>query len=213
MSKIIVTSRYLKSGSQKKLSHYVKYIATSPGVVMPQQNQNTITREKLVNYIATRPGAVAVQQHGLFTQTDAPIDLQSVANEIANHPGNVWTHVVSLRRDDAQRMGYETLQAWQGLVRRQMPNIAKHMKIDLSHLRWYAAFHDKKNNPHVHIVVYSTNPKEGFLTEHGIEKIRSGFANDVDEDTLAELHRMCVTEVRKINGIIAYEDAVEYQKE
>ena len=38
-------------------------------------------------------------------------------------------------------------------------------------------------------------------------------ANEVDEETLAELNRMCVTEVRKINGIIAYEDAVEYQRE
>ncbi len=37
--------------------------------------------------------------------------------------------------------------------------------------------------------------------------------NDVDEETLKSLHAMCVTEVRKINGIIDYEDAVEYQKE
>ena len=37
--------------------------------------------------------------------------------------------------------------------------------------------------------------------------------NDVDDETLKSLHAMCVTEVRKINGIIDYEDAVEYQKE
>ena len=162
---------------------------------MPKQDPNAVTREKLVSYIATRPGAVKLAQHGLFSQTDAPIDLNAVASEVANHPGNVWTHVVSLRRDDAQQMGYDTLSAWQELVRRQMPNIAKHMKIDLAHLRWYAAFHDKKNNPHVHIVVYSTDPKEGFLTEQGIEKIRSGFANDIYSDELHHLYEQ-QTDVR-----------------
>ncbi|MBQ8010493.1 MAG: hypothetical protein IJ265_02945, partial [Oscillospiraceae bacterium] len=100
----------------------------------------------------------------------------------------VWTHVVSLRRDDAQRMGYDTLDAWRNLVKRQIPNIAKSQKIDLANLRWYAAFHDKQTNPHVHIVVYSTNEHEGFLTKQGIEKIRSGFANDIYADELHHLY-------------------------
>ena len=242
MPRIIVTSRYLKSGSNKKLSNYMKYIATREGSVAVQLNsQNApvtqkqqalilslltdfpeskesqtyadytahptqqsasaliseivehnadrvITKEKYVSYLATRPGAVKSGQHGLFSQTDAPIDLNAVAKEIANHTGNVWTHVVSLRRDDAQRMGYDNLTAWRNLVIRQMPNIAKQMKIDLAHLRWYAAFHDKETNPHVHIVVYSTDSKEGFLTEQGIEKIRSGFANDIYSDELHHLY-------------------------
>lgn len=37
--------------------------------------------------------------------------------------------------------------------------------------------------------------------------------NDVDDETLQSLHAMCVNEVRKINGIIDYEDAVRYQQE
>ena len=36
--------------------------------------------------------------------------------------------------------------------------------------------------------------------------------NDVDDEILKSLHVMCITEVRKINGIIDYEDAVDYQK-
>lgn len=188
MPRIIVTSRYLKSGSKKQLSNYMKYIATRPGAVMAQPDANAITKEKYVGYIATRPGAVKSGLHGLFSQTDEPIDLNAVAKKIANHTGNVWTHVVSLRRDDAQRMGHDNLTAWRNLVKRQMPNIAKQMKIDLAHLRWYAAFHDKKTNPHVHIVVYSTDPREGFLTEHGIEKIRSGFANDIYADEMHHIY-------------------------
>lgn len=145
-------------------------------------------RENYVGYLANRPGAVKFGSHGLFSQSDEPIDLEKVAKEIANHGGNVWTHVVSLRRDNAQAMGYDNLNAWRELVKRQIPNIAKNQKIDMANLKWYAAFHDKKTNPHVHIIVYSTNEREGFLTIHGIEKIRSGFANDIYADELHNLY-------------------------
>lgn len=177
MPKLIVTSRYLRKGSKKNLKNYVKYIATREGVV-----QTFNERENYVGYLANRPNS-----HGLFSQTDAPINLNKIAKEISEHKGNVWTHVVSLRRDDAQKMGYDNLNAWRDLVIRQIPNIAKNQKIDLKNLRWYAAFHDKKTNPHVHIIVYSQNEREGFLTNHGIEKIRSGFANDV---YAGELHHL-----------------------
>ena len=183
MPKIIVTSRYLKSSSKKKLSNYVKYIATREGVA------HTVSeRENYVGYLANRPGAVKFNSHGLFSQTDKPIVLDRVAKEVANHKGNVWTHVVSLRRDDAQKMGYESLDAWRNLIIRQIPNIAKQSKIDMKNIRWYAAFHDKETNPHVHIIVYSENEREGFLTNHGIEKIRSGCANDIYADELHHLY-------------------------
>lgn len=183
MPRIIVTSRYLRKGSKKNLKNYVKYIATREGAV-PTVSE----RENYVGYLANRPGAVKFNSHGLFNEKDEPINLEKVAKEIADHGGNVWTHVVSLRRDDAQKMGYDNLKAWRDLVIRQIPNIAKNQKIDLKNMRWYAAFHDKKMNPHVHIIVYSANEREGFLTNHGIEKIRSGFANDVYADELLHLY-------------------------
>ena len=183
MPKIIVTSRYLKKGSKKNLKNYVKYIATREGAVPPVNE-----RENYVGYLANRPGSVKFNTHGLFSQTNEPINLEKVAKEIADHSGNVWTHVVSLRRDDAQKMGYDNLKAWRDLVIRQIPSIAKNQKIDLKKLRWYAAFHDKETNPHVHIIVYSTDEREGFLTNHGIEKIRSGFANDIYSDELHHLY-------------------------
>lgn len=183
MPKIIVTSRYLKKGSKKNLKNYVKYIATREGAV-PMVSE----RENYVGYLANRPGSVKFNTHGLFSQTNEPINLEKVAKEITDHGGNVWTHVVSLRRDDAQKMGYDNLTAWRELVKRQIPSIAKNQKIDLKNLRWYAAFHDKETNPHVHIIVYSTDEREGFLTNHGIEKIRSGFANDIYADELHHLY-------------------------
>ncbi len=242
MSKIIVTSRYLKCGSKKNLANYVKYVATREGSVAVKnidknapatknqrelilsllddfpdskelfeyedyvknptikngsalifevidRNMDRLTnRKNYVGYLANRPGAVKYNSHGLFNEKNEPINLEKAAKEVAEHGGNVWTHVVSLRRDDAQKMGYDNLKAWRDLVIRQIPSIAKNQKIDLKNLRWYAAFHDKKTNPHVHIIVYSENEREGFLTNHGIEKIRSGFANDIYSDELLHLY-------------------------
>ena len=153
------------------------------------RNMDRLTnRENYVGYLANRPGAVRFGTHGLFNGEDKPIDLDRVAREIANHKGNVWTHVVSLRRDNAQQMGYDNLTAWLELVKRQIPNIAEQSKIDMKNLRWYAAFHDKLSNPHVHIIVYSVDPRQGFLTKQGIEKIRSGFSNDIYHDELYNLY-------------------------
>lgn len=153
------------------------------------RNMDRLTnRENYVGYLANRPGSVKFNSHGLFNEKDEPINLEKAAKEVADHGGNVWTHVVSLRRDAAQKMGYDNLKAWRDLVIRQIPNIAKNSKINMTNLKWYAAFHDKKTNPHVHIIVYSTNEREGFLTNHGIEKIRSGFANDIYADELLHLY-------------------------
>ncbi len=180
----------------KELFEYEDYVKKSNfknGSVLISEvidrNMDRLTnRKNYVGYLANRPGSVKFGSHGLFNEKDEPINLEKVAKEVADHGGNVWTHVVSLRRDDAQKMGYDNLNAWRDLVIRQIPSIAKNQKIDLKNLRWYAAFHDKKTNPHVHIIVYSTNEREGFLTNHGIEKIRSGFANDIYSDELFHLY-------------------------
>ena len=181
---------YSKAATQKNASALISEII--------ENNADRISeRENYIGYLANRPGAVKFNTHALFSQEDTPIDLNAVAKEIANHGGNVWTHVVSLRRDNAQQMGYDNLNAWHELVKRQIPNIAKAQKIDMQNLRWYAAFHDKETNPHVHIVVYSTDEREGFLTKKGIEQIRSGFANDIYQDELHHLYAR-QTEVRDL---------------
>lgn len=173
---------YQKNPNVKNASAFISEIL--------DRNMDRLTsRKNYVDYLANRPGTVKFGRHGLFSQSDEPVDLEKTAKEVAAHGGNVWTHVVSLRRDSAQAMGYDNLKAWRDLVKRQIPNIAKSQKIDLANLRWYAAFHDKKTNPHVHIIVYSANEREGFLTNRGIEKIRSGFANDIYQDELHHLYQ------------------------
>ena len=136
-----------------------------------------------------RPGVQKRGSHGLFNEKDEPIILERVANEIANHKGNVWSHVISLRREDAIRLGYDNSEAWRQLVMRHISDIAKNQKISLCNLKWYAAFHDTTHHPHIHLLVYSENTKEGFLTNEGINKIRSAFANDIFKDDLQSIYQ------------------------
>ena len=146
-------------------------------------------RQNFVGYMAMRPGVEKRGSHGLFNEKDEPIILDRVANEIANHKGNVWSHVVSLRREDAVRLGFDNSDAWRELVKRHISDIANAQRIPICNLKWYAAFHDTTHHPHIHLIVYSTNPKQGFLTAKGIDKIRSAFANDIFHDDLQSIYQ------------------------
>ena len=146
-------------------------------------------RQNFVGYMAMRPGVEKRGSHGLFNERDEPIILNQAANEIAEHKGNVWSHVVSLRREDAVRLGFDNSDAWRELVKRHISDIAKAQNIPLCNLKWYAAYHDTTHHPHIHLLVYSTNPKQGFLTKAGIDKVRSVFANDIFHDDLQSIYQ------------------------
>ena len=181
-------------------------------------------RQNFVGYMAMRPGVEKRGSHGLFNERDEPIILNQAANEIAEHKGNVWSHVVSLRREDAVRLGFDNSDAWRELVKRHISNIAKTQNIPLCNLKWYAAYHDTTHHPHIHLLVYSTNPKQGFLTKAGIDKIRSAFANDIFHDDLQsiyqeqtvsrdELKAVSKNEFESIVNIIASNDHTDPQLE
>lgn len=155
-----------------------------------ERNADVIgNRQNFVGYMAMRPGVEKRGSHGLFNEKDEPIILNQAANEIAEHKGNVWSHVVSLRREDAVRLGFDNSDAWRELVKRHISDIAKAQNIPLCNLKWYAAYHDTTHHPHIHLLVYSTNPKQGFLTKAGIDKIRSAFANDIFHDDLQSIYQ------------------------
>lgn len=150
--------------------------------------------KSLVRYFAERPGVEKLGSHGLFSQTDDKINLDEVADEVSNHDGVVWTHVLSLRREDAERLGYNKADAWKKLVRRNVSTIAEAHKIDLDDLQWYAAFHNTGHHPHIHLMVYSKSG-QGYLTNKGIEKLRSRFGNDIFRNEQYKLFEM-QTEIR-----------------
>ena len=136
-------------------------------------------REKYVSYIAERPGVEKLGKHGLFTDEGIPIVLEQVSREMAECKSNIWTHIISLRREDAARLGYDSAEDWMNLLRSKRNVIAQQMRIKPENFRWYAAYHDAGHHPHVHLMAYSIDPKEAYLTENGIEAIKGELAREI----------------------------------
>ena len=146
-------------------------------------------RENYVSYIAQRPRAERLGAHGLFNGTGDALELSRIAEEVANHPGNVWLPIISLRREDAARLGYDNARQWQALLSTYAPQIADAMKIPWEQFRWYASYHDEGAHPHVHMVCYSADGRSGFLDKEGIARIKSGLAKNIFRQELTEIYR------------------------
>ena len=170
MVKLIVKSPYIRCSGGGNAGGYMKYIATRENV------------EKYAQYIAERPGS-----HGLFGDDDV-VDLQKAMDELKNYTGNVWTHIISLRREDAVQYGYDHADAWKNLIRSHRNEIAEAMHISPEHFRWYAAFHNEGDHPHIHMMAWSTNPKEAYLNRDGIKTIKSELANDIFSHEMVQLY-------------------------
>ena len=141
-------------------------------------------RKAYADYIATRPRAERFGSHGLFTDDGVQVQLSKVSEELDRHKGNIWTAIISIRREDAERLGFYTGARWRDMLRTQTEALAKNLKIPMENLRWYAAFHNESHHPHVHLIAYSTVENEGYLTQKGVENLRSSFAKDIFQQDL-----------------------------
>ena len=170
MAKIIVKAPFYKPGhkteSGQSRGGYAHYIGTREGV--------EILRSGMAGYIGERHGS-----HGLFSDEGVDVSITKISEEIDNHPGNVWGVIISLKREDAERVGYNSAEQWVNLLRSRRNIIAKDMGITPSNLRWVAAYHNKETNPHVHMMVWSSRPQEPYLSREGIHNIKKTFATDI----------------------------------
>lgn len=148
---------------------------------------DTATKENYIDYIANRPRVEKLGEHGLFSQTDAPIDLSQTAEEVAHQGNNVWTNIISLNREDATTTGFDNASAWRDLLRSKVETIARNYKIPIRDFVWYAAFHNEGHHPHVHFVCYSKG-KDGFLTDKAIENIKSSLAHEIFRQEFSEIY-------------------------
>lgn len=154
-----------------------------------EQNVDLLgTRKNYVDYIANRPRVECVGEHGLFTDAGVPVVLKKVQEDVVHHKGLVWTHVISLRREDAERLGYDSASQWMALLRSKRAMLCRHMKIDSGNLKWYAAFHNESHHPHVHLMVYSAKDNDGYLTKQSIEAMRSELTHDIFRQDFANLY-------------------------
>ena len=196
MSKLIQKAGFL---NPKRAGRYMNYIATRDGVELLDENADSI----YMRYIATRPRAEKHGEHGLFGAENA-VDLEKTLGELKAHEGNVWTIIYSLRREDAARLGYDNAASWRALLRSKQADFAEAMQIPPSQLRWYAAFHDEGEHPHIHMMLWSDDPKYGFLRKDKLLHLQSILTNMIYADELNEVY---------IKKDIAYKDVTGAARE
>ena len=143
--------------------------------------------EQYMKYIATRPRAEHIGAHGLFSDGDS-VSLEKAVEELENYSGNVWTHIISLKREDAARLGFDNAAAWRNLIRAHRNDIAAAMKIPPNDFRWYAAFHDEGEHPHIHMMTWSAKPEQAYLSKEGIRQIKSKLTNDIFRNEMLHLY-------------------------
>ena len=168
---------YLEKQNQGSASDFISR-------VMEDYAYEISGRKAYADYIATRPRAERFGSHGLFTDDGVQVQLSKLTEELDKHKGNIWTAIISIRREDAQRLGFNTGARWRDMLRTQTEALAKNLKIPMENLRWYAAFHNESHHPHVHLIAYSTVENEGYLTQKGVENLRSSFAKDIFQQDL-----------------------------
>ena len=196
MSKLIQKAGFL---NPKRAGRYMNYIATRDGVELLDENADSI----YMRYIATRPRAEKHGEHGLFGAEDA-VDLEKTMDELKEHEGNVWTIIYSLRREDAARLGYDNAASWRALLRSKQADFAEAMQIPPLQLRWYAAFHDEGDHPHIHMMLWSDDPKYGFLRKDKLLHLQSVLTNMIYADELKAVY---------VQKDIAYKDVTGAARE
>ena len=196
MAKLIQKSGFL---SKKRAGRYMKYIATRDGVEILNENAEGI----YMRYIATRPRAEKHEGHGLFG-AEPHVDLEQAMQELKAHDGNVWTIIYSLRREDAARLGYDNAESWRLTLLAHQNDFAEAMQILPEHLRWYAAFHDEGEHPHIHMMLWSDDPQYGFLRKDKLLHMQSVLTNTIYADELKEIY---------IQKDVAYKEVTEAARE
>ena len=196
MAKLIQKSGFL---SKKRAGRYMKYIATRDGVEILNENAEGI----YMRYIATRPRAEKHEGHGLFG-AEPHVDLEQAMQELKAHEGNVWTIIYSLRREDAARLGYDNAESWRLTLLAHQNDFAEAMQILPEHLRWYAAFHDEGEHPHIHMMLWSDDPQYGFLRKDKLLHMQSVLTNTIYADELKEIY---------IQKDVAYKEVTEAARE
>ena len=169
---------YIESPNKGNASEYITFLSERLRFAGSASSEYTAN---LIEYAAKRPGVQKFHsEHGLFSSEE--VDLEEAKEHVATHEGNIWTHVLSLRREDAQMLGYESAEPWRELVMSKLDILAEAHNIKLENLEWYAAMHNESHHPHIHLFIMSKDPNEGFFSEEkfqSISRCKSEFANTI----------------------------------
>ena len=182
-------SFYCKEKTVGTASEFISYALES--------RPELLGTEQYLRYMATRPRVdKRGRTHGLFSSGGVDLNLDDEIRKLEAHKGNVYSVIISIRREDAQRLGYNSAERWQSMIGANIDRIAKEHHIPLTSMRWYGAFHNESHHPHVHMLLYSTEEIDhSYLTKKGIDNLRHLFGTEIFKDEIHEIYDR-QTEVR-----------------
>jgi hypothetical protein len=139
-----------------------------------------------IKYADERPGS-----HGLFDQEGSNPNLLEIQKELREHDGLVWRSILSLKENDAIKLGFTEKQRWEDTLRASVTEAAGHMKIKESNLRWVAAYHAEEGHPHAHLVMWEKEPKRdrGMLSKGEKEDVKRTFMREIYAEERTRLHQ------------------------
>lgn len=155
--------------NQAKNVAHIKYISRRSGVDLgePKLEEEAGAVEHL-KYMNERP-----RSHGLFGPDEGEVDLNVALAEVAKNEGFAWRIIVSLKEDDAIRMGFTERAAWEKMLRASMSEVVGKMGIRETNLKWYGAFHQEKGHPHCHIIFWEKVPeRKSWTPKQSAKEIR-----------------------------------------
>lgn len=143
-------------------------------------------------YMATRPGVVKIHDTGLFSDGNDEVNLKEVQEELKKYTGNVYLPIISLRPEDSIGLHYDNPDAWHNLIEKHRDDFAKEYHIQPENFRWIGAFHHAVNSDgiihdHVHLMLWSKNPSEGWQSKETGNNLRRVLANDIFHDEHLEI--------------------------
>ena len=155
-----------------------------------EMHPDILESKTYLDYIGTRPRVEKAEgTHGLFSSENKIINLKDASKEVAEYEGNVFTIIASLKREDAERLGYNNAKTWMDFVRANISEIAKEYSIPLKDIEWYGAFHNEGNHPHIHLMLYSKNESyKGFINKQGIAKLKNLFGTEIFKDEIINIY-------------------------
>ena len=183
MSKVVIRTKYSSNGKSVG-GRFTNYISRRDRV---DKTINARRSEVFPKYAAERPGVITMGEHGLFGQEDY-VNLHKASKEIYNHNGIVWQQVISLRQTDAERLGYDTPEAWRNLLRSKQFEIASYHRIPAENMKWYAAFHKEEGHYHVHFILFNKQPGGEFLCARDYNRYKDSLTKTIFKDEMKQIY-------------------------
>ena len=195
MARLIVKSPYIKCGGGNSAGGYMRYIATRERVELIQDDRPpTRKQEQLIaKLVKDFPDARELDEYADYQEHPTKANASTFISQALEEN---WSDVQKsdgymkyiAMRPRAERLGYDNAGAWRTLLRAHRNDIAAAMNIPPQDFRWYAAFHDEGDHPHVHMMAWSAKPGQAYLSQDGIRQIKSKLTNEIFQQDMLHLY-------------------------